>query len=299
MAKFENRSAKVFGQNDLKKIEKMSEEEIFNILKKDIDVIIKQMVAHRQHQRGAKYPSYITNAFANISTARFMLWFVDSKRKELTEEEIDAVRVILMDAYRASTTRKLFSNQMLEYMDRNDMLREAFHTISKKPYKLTKQLKLNKVDADSAKALREELIIQLFCDPMVATRQVARIMNKSNIHDKKKIKFLKMMYGEDNFITMCGRTLCIESANSDFVPMIFTYMATAKKKERKRILRAYATAFKEFKTSCQLLRNEEFYEDNKKIMKKLWKTEDLGFKKAFSHIKPKKNKNAKPTIAKM
>lgn len=294
---FRNRAARRF--NDLQKADLMSEEEVYSILTEDIDTILGQITRHRNHEGGASYPQYINNIFANLSSARFFYEYVHAHVKnkhgkmstDLDKDAILSLKQILADAYRQSTAKNMYQNQALEYQDRNEMLTKAFIRMDQQNYKLTKKLHLD----DNAKARRRELAILVFNrNPALTVKSVARIFNHSTLNEKKKIKLLMRMYHKsakpklsDRFIEMVGGALTIESNSSDFVTMLYDFVAAKKRRKRAPYVRAYAEAFKRNKTYNFRLRGD-FWKHNKPIIKELIEI-DIGYKKAFKPLKPKNN----------
>ena len=78
-SKFANLAARKF--NDVSKVDTMSQRDIYEILNKDIKTILQQFTDYRNHVQGASYPTYVANAFANISTALFFSEYVDDNIK--------------------------------------------------------------------------------------------------------------------------------------------------------------------------------------------------------------------------
>lgn len=285
---FPNRAARKF--NDNPKIDRLSQDEIFEILDEDIDIILQQITDHRNHK--GKYPTYTTQMFGNLSTP---LWFwkyikknVKSKKKgklktDLTEDQIESLKQILANAYKSSATNQY--GQPLEFEERNELLSKAFERLDPKNRKLAKQLKgLNENQV-------RDLLIQVYTDPVLNMRYVHRIINESTSSDKKKLKVLKKMYG-DRFVMAVGAAMTIESNRSDCIEMLFQYVKNMKAKKRAPYVRAYAEAFKTNGTHNSARINKEFKYKNRKIIKEL-KQIDIGYKKAFKNLKgesPKKKK---------
>lgn len=287
---FPNRAARKF--NDNPKIDRLSQDEIFEILDEDIDVILQQITDHRNHK--GKYPTYTTQMFGNLSTP---LWFwkyikknVKSKKKgklktDLSEDQIESLKQLLANAYKSSATNQY--GQPLEFEERNELLSKAFERLDPKNRKLAKQLKgLNENQV-------RDLLIQVYTDPVLNMRYVHRIINESTSSDKKKLKILKKMYG-DRFVMAVGAAMTIESNRSDCIEMLFQYVKNMKAKKRAPYVRAYAEAFKTNGTHNSARINKEFKYKNRKIIKEL-KQIDIGYKKAFKNLKgesPKKKKQS-------
>lgn len=312
---FNNRAARRF--NDPSKIDRMSEKEIYDILMEDIETILAQITAHRNHDRGAKYPTYVNNIFANLSSAKFFYEFAldntENKKKNkvkttLNAEQVLSMKQLLADAYRYSSSNKdAFRGQMQEYKDRLEYISLAFIRYDPVVYEMTKKLKLEKKEG------RRELCIQIYQDPIYAAKSVGRLYNASELTDKKKLKLVRAMYdinpldhikvdgdsdvkseysGKKRFQTLVGATFCVPKNNSDFFDMLFTYVDKLPKRKRAKYIRAYAEAFKIEKSHNKRLEGE-FYDKNKPIIKELIGTKkkkylngiDVGYKKAFKCLK--------------
>ena len=103
---FQNRAAMKFKQPD--KIDLMTQQDIFKIFDDEIDTILDQVTANREHR--GKYPTYVANAFANLSTA---LWFkeyvndhckITKKGKfktDLTDDQVESLRTLLAEPIRS------------------------------------------------------------------------------------------------------------------------------------------------------------------------------------------------------
>ena len=236
--------------------------------------------------------------------------------------EVDALRVIIANAMSASLTGQ-FPNEAPDYAERNEYLAKAFQRLDPVRYKMTKKLKLD------SKMTRRKLIISVFLDPRFEAKRVMNIFDKSSIPNKKKMKILMKLYritdnemdiketrddriGIDDdpnyvpgdmarFAEAIGYILTLESANSDFAEMCIQYVSKCKKSDRRVFLMEFAEAFKVRKTSNFLLRSGDFYDKNRKIMKKLIKM-DVGYRKAFRSLNPTdspvggKRRNNGPTI---
>ena len=265
---FQNRAAKKF--NDAAKADLMSEEEVYDVLEKDIDIIIDQ-VAKNQAQQG-KYPRYVTNIFANISSAKFFYEYVVAFRSDFTKETREALKNIISSAFKDSIMNK-YQFQVLENDDRNNYLRDTFKMLATKDFKIAKRLEL---ETDKTK----ELIIQAYMEPKYSAKQVAKLFDKSNISDKKKMKILRKLYKGERFVDVIGAALTVDFTASDFVHMAYEFIMDKKKKKRSKYLEAYAINFKKVKKAATSLVNTTFVENNKKVIKKLIR-KDRGYKKAF------------------
>lgn len=309
---FNNRAARRF--NDPNKIDRMSEQEIYEILLEDVETILGQITAHRNHDRGAKYPTYVNNIFANLSSAKFFYEYAldntELKKKgkvktALSAEQVLSMKQLLADAFRYSSSNKdAFRGQMQEYKDRLEYLSLAFIRYDPVIYKMTKKLEYDSKEA------RRELCIQIYQDPIYAAKSVGRLFNASRLSDKKKLKLVRKMYnvdpldnirfeesenevkstyeGKKRFQMLVGATFCVPKNNSDFFDMLFTYVDHLKKRKRAKYIRAYAEAYKTEKSHNKRLEGD-FYKKNKDIIKELVGTKkkkylngiDVGYKKAF------------------
>lgn len=280
---FNNRAAKKFKQMD--RVDQIPQDEVFEVLDEDISTILEQVKANRNRQ--GKFPTYVPNMFANLSTALWFKDYVDEhvkvKKKtkiksDLTEDDLESLRQILADAYKKSATN-FYQNQTQEFKDRNELIGEAFIKLYPGVYHMTKKLGLNK-------SQRRELAIQIYGDPVNNMKFVHKLFNNSSVSDKKKLKLLKKMYGKKRFITAVGAAMTVDSNNSDCIAMLYEYMMSKKKKKRAPFIMAYAIAYKKNKSSNFRLSGGEFYSKNKPIIKEL-KQCDIGFKKAFKNLKAK------------
>ena len=290
---FQNRAAMKFKQPE--KIDLMTQQEIFKIFDDEIDTILDQVTANREHR--GKYPTYVANAFANLSTT---LWFklyvkdhckVVKKGKlktDLSDDQIESLRTLIAEAYKKSATNQ-YAQQTQEYDERNKMLGKTFIILYNKVYRLAKKLKIEK-------AYARDLTIQIYGDPINNMRFIHKIFNRSILSDKKKIKLMKKMYNaypKDNpgrFQMAVGSAMTVDSNNSDMIAALYTYMMKLKKKKRAPIIMAYAMAYKKNKSNNFRLTGGEFYKKNKRMIKEL-KRVDIGFKKAFKSLKAKKVKD--------
>lgn len=283
---FSNQAARMFKR--VEKVDLLSQEEIFRVLDDEMQLILDQVSAHRNHERGAQFPDYILNGFANLSTVLYFKKFVKKHVKvkhkkhkivtDLTEDSIQSLRQLLADAYKKSATN-FYSQQTIEFTDRNEMLSRTFVMLDPKNYALTKKLKLKK-------SQRRDLCIQVFGDPVYNMRYIHKTFNESALSDKKKLKLLRKMYGKKRFVTAIGAAMTIDNNNSDMLANLIGYVTGMKKKRRRApYLMAYAIAFKKNKTYNFRLADGDFYRRNKPLIKELKKV-DIGFKKAFRQLKP-------------
>ncbi len=293
---FNNRAAMKFKQPD--KVDLMDQSEIFKIFDDEIEVILDQITANREHR--GKYPTYISNAFANLSTA---LWFkeyvkdhckINKKGKlktDLTDDQIESLRNILADAYKKSATNQ-YAQQTQEFEERNRMLSKTFIILYWDVYQLAKKLKVEE-------HYTRDLAIQIYGDPVNNMRFIHKTFNRSIKSDKKKIKLLKKMYDAypsvkdtdiSRFDQAVGAAMTVDSNNSDMIAALYTYMMKLKKKKRAPIILGYARAYKKNKSNNFRLTGGDFYKASKPIIKEL-KHMDIGFKKAFKDLKAKKVKD--------
>lgn len=298
---FPNKAAKKFKQLD--KVDLMTQQEIFEIFDEEIGTILGQYTAHREHR--GRYPQYVSNAFANLSTALWVYNYVDEHIKikkhgkiktDLSEDELESLRTMIADAYKKSATNQ-YPQQIQEFKERNELLSKAFIKLSPTVYKLTKQLnvksKVKKSLSDTgnkkqlSKSQRRDLTIQIYGDPVNNMRFVHKIFNHSSLSDKKKLKLMKEMYGKERFIDAVGAAMTVDNNNSDCLAMLYDHLMNSKKKKRAKYILAYAKAYKKNKTSNFRLQGGEFYTKNKKMIKELEDRWDIGFKKAFKNLKPK------------
>lgn len=293
---FQNRAAKKFRQLD--EVATMSQRNIFRLLEEEIDTITDQVTKYRNRQ--GKFPMYVLNGFANLSTAK---WFYDylkehvkvtKKNKiktDLEEAKLDAIKEILSRAYKKSVTN-YYANQTQDFADRNMFISKAFIMLDPVNYERTK--KLNNAGAKLTKLQRRDLCVQVYGDPIHNIKFVSGIFDDSNVSDKKKLKLLKKMYG-DRFITAIGAAMTMSSTKSDFLSMCYTFVMDKLRKKKKgktlknraKFVRAYAQAYKYNQSSYFKLKDGKFYEENKPLIKELIKEVDVGYKKAFKHLKPK------------
>ena len=337
---FENLAARKFA--DMGEVPKMSQYRIYSILENDMPVMLEQVAKNRAGVKDAKYPAYIMNAFANLATAKYFYKFIKkhvktkkkSMRTDLSFEQVDALRVIIANAY-MNSQRQVYQSEMLDSGDRNHYLLESFKMLDPVRYRIAKKLRVSyddrRTDSDTkkmnkkrSKAVAKKLIISTFLDPKYEIRKVASLFDNSSISDKKKLKIMRKLYamteeeynmrverdkrlGADKdpnyipgpyarFAKAIGWAFTMESTSSDFPAMCISFVSNQKKRNRIVYLMAYAEAFKERKTSNFLLK-AEFYKPNKKLIKKLIKM-DVGYRKAFDSLKGpvKKQKKDKDAV---
>ena len=284
--KFGNLAARRFGI--IEKVDTIPQEEIFYTLKKDMEIILGQFTANRNKERGAKYPNYMANAFANLSTALFFYKFVKKNYKvkikhgkvkviksKLSKDDLTSIRQILADAYKKSAMG-FYDKQAQEYDDRPKLM-----------------IQVEKFEGLS-KSQRRDLAIQIWGEPIYNMRLVHKVVNESTLSNKKKLKLLRKVYGKKRFVAAAGAALTVESNNSECVGMLYEFINKLSKKKRARYIMAYAEAYKKNKTRYFQV-DDEFFKRNKGIIKEL-KDIDIGYKKAFKSvkakevIKPRKNK---------
>lgn len=282
---FQNKAARKFRQPD--KVDLMSQEEIFEIFDEDIGTILGQVTAARNHT--GKYPTYVANAFANLSTPLWFKLYVEDNCKvkkgklktDLSEDEIESIKTLLAEAYKKSATNQ-YSQQTQEFKERNKILGKTFCILSPEVYKRTKKLKLSK-------SQRRDLTIQIYGDPVNNMRFIHKLFNHSPISERKKLKLARKMYGKKRFIDAVGAAMTVDSNTSDFLVTLYEYMMSLKTRKRAPYVLAYAVAYKKNKSSNYRLSGGDFYKKNRKLIKEL-KDIDIGFKKAFKNLKPKKDK---------
>lgn len=301
---FDNRAARRFAK--IERVDLMSQQEIFEIMDEDISTILGQYTAAREHK--GKFPQYMSNAFANLSTALWVKLYVEEHVKvkqkksgkikvktDLSEDELESLRTMIADAYKKSIL-STYQQQAQELTDRNKLLSKAFIILYPEVYVLTEKLcvKVKKRLLDDSKkrkraltkAQRRDLCIQVYGDPINNIRYVRKLFDNSPLSDKKKLKLLKEMYG-DRFADAVGAAMTVDNNNSDFIAMLYEYLMDAKQKKRAKFVLAYAVAYKKNKTHNFRLEGGDFYKRNKKLMRELEKKWDIGFKKAFAKLKPK------------
>ena len=304
---FSNKAAERFKRLDT--IDLMDQRKIFELLDDEINVILEQVTRKRNHQ--GKFPEYMKNAFANLSTP---LWFYNyvkehvqitkkgKMKSDLSEDDLESLRMLLASAYRCSVSN-FYTNQTQEFKERNELITKAFIKLYPKVYRLALKLKLGDSKKDNRQAARE-LAIQVYGDPVKNMRYIHTIMNNSPLSDKKKMKLFKKMYGK-RFVQAIGAALCIKSSKSDFLATCYEYVDKIKsKKKRAPYILAYVKAYKEIKDNNFRLEDGKFYKKNKKLFKELGKC-DIGFKKAYKKLsdrskreKEKKREEKRREIAK-
>lgn len=287
---FNNRAARKFRDNP--KIDRMSQDEIFEILEEDMTTILQQVTDHRNHK--GKYPTYTGQMFANLSVPLYFYRYIQDHVKpnyrkgkiktDLEADQIESLKQILADAYKRSATMQ-YERQNQEFTDRNKLLSKAFRILDARGWKLTKKLKgLTKVQ-------RRDLLIQAYGDPVLNMRFVHKIINNSSASDKVKLRVLKKLY-KGRFAEAVGAALTVESNRSDSIELLYNYMAKKKAKKRAPYIRAYAEAYKTNGTHNNMWVNNEFAHANRKIIREL-KMIDIGYKKAFKRLKGDVKKKGK------
>lgn len=306
--KFNNRAAKKF--HNPAKVDRLSQEEIFNILNEDISTILQHITDYRNHKPGSAFPDYICNGFGNLSTPLWFYEFVNDHVKikkngklktDLSNDELESIRFILADVYKKSATN-FYAQQTQEFPDRNKLISKTFIRLCPDIYKKLKKLNdgLKKSQIEDGEGINEaqlrDLTVQVYGDPVFNIRFIHKKFNDSNLSDKKKIKLLKSLYGK-RYIKMVGAAMTVDSTSSDFLAMLFDVIDKKSKKKRLKFLKAYADAYKENKTRYFRI-NKEFKKENKKLIKALIEY-DIGYKKAFKGLRsasvkdnPKKDKKS-------
>ena len=288
--KFSNLAARKF--NDMSKVDTMAQKDVFDILEKDIKTILQQFTDYRKRVQGATYPTYVANAFANISTVLFFQEYVDDHVKvtkkdkiksDLDKDELESLRQILAEAYKKSQTN-FYANQAQEYPERNKMISKTFTKLYPKVWARTKKLK------GLSKSQRRDLTIQVYGDPVYNFKFIHKIINQSTVSEKRKLKILKKLY-DKRFVKAVGAAMTVEGNSSDCLAMLYGYMAGLKKKKRAPYILAYAEAYKKNKSRYFRI-DGDFYETNKDIIKEMIKL-DLGFKKSVKNLKSGSTKKDK------
>lgn len=290
---YQNRAAKRFKQLD--NIATMSQEEIFEIFEQDFDTIVEQV-----NEKG-KFPQYLLNAFANISTPLWFKEYIDDhvkvKKKakiktDLDNEAMYALKEILSRAYKKSATN-FYEKQGQEFEDRNKLISKSFIKLEPKLYMLSGKLstKENKI----SELKRRDLCIQVYGNPVHNMKFVFGIFDQSSVSDKKKLKIFQKMYG-DRFETAVGAALTVNNTKSDFLALIYEFVMRGcyknkwskkkKLKARAPFIHAYAKVYKWNQSSYFKLKEGDFYKKNRVLIKQL-KEKDRGFKKAFKNLKGK------------
>lgn len=294
---FQNYAAKRFAQ--IEKIDQYAENDIFDILSKELPIILRQITSAKS---GAQYPEYAVNMFANISAAKFVYQYVQTWDKQIRKTgdsdlmditDVKALRDLVSEAF---IRRDKFVNQKMEEKDRNKLLLKTYAMLDPVGVKRAKKLKLSK-------KLTIELALRIRKPAKFTIDRVGKLFDMSTVSDKKKLKVLKKLTRTDKkFADYIGAALTISKSVTDFVGMAYDVVMPKKEtkkgkmtkkimKRRMPYLRAYATAFKKRRMYNTIL-TDNFYKQNKKLIKKLI-DEDLGFKKAFKILKSKKPHVAK------
>lgn len=287
---FQNRAARRFKDND--KIDLISQNEIFEILDKDMQTILNQVSDHRNRVRDAKYPNYVGNMFANLSTPLFFYGYImdhiritkkDKMKTDLTEDDIMSLKDIIADAYKRSVTRQ-YDKQIQELDDRNKLLLKSFAVLDPKRMRTAKKLKLNK-------HMTRIVAILSYGDPRYNFKQLHKLFNQSSVSDKKKLKVLGKLYGK-RLYNAFGAALTVNAAGSDILATIFSKVERLPRKKRTKVLLAYAEAYKlNGSTYHQLTKEFIKSNGNKKIVRQL-KVADIGYKKAFKRLQSESNRSS-------
>lgn len=272
--------------NDQKRIELMSEEEVFKIFDKDFDTLIKQLSDNLNGVPGAKYPVYASNLFHNPSSAKYISKYVKEFKDEIKEDENEllAIRHLIAMGYKDNTNKQYYQE---DDNIRAELLLKAFNSISAGRIKLAKKLKIKGQDKETNLENAVALAIFSYLN-MDQITKVAQLIDKSEIGNKKKLAIFKKLYGK-RFYSAYGALFTINRQNSFVVYMYEKFMKMNKKK-RTKILFEYATHYKKMKHRAFMLESDDFFRENKRIIKKL-KKKDIGFNKAFTSYK----KDKKPT----
>ena len=279
---FNNRAARKF--REMNRVDLISQSEIFEILDDDMETILKQVTNAREHINGAKYPKYVANMFANLSTPLYFWRYVKDHVKtkkgkwktDLEESDIESLKTLLAEAYKKSVTGA-YSNQGMEWADRNRLILKAFERLtSPKKRKLAESLGLDKHQTRT-------LLIQVYGDPKHNMKYVHKLFNASQKSDKKKFKVFFKLYGKRRFVDAVGAALTVNSADSDFLAMVFEFFRDLSLKKRAPYLMAYAEAFK-LNGSTYHQFTDQFAKENKKLIREL-KMLDIGYKKAFKNLR--------------
>ena len=239
---FQNSAAKKF--KNLELIPTMDQEEIFDTLDDNIDIILEQTKRSLDHM--GKFPMYILNAFANLSTALWFYCYVadgckQKKRKVVVnfdEDDREALKNILYRAYKKSVTN-FFAQQTQEFVHGAKYIYRSFDessVSSKKKLQLLKKLYGDRY-YDALGAL-------LTCNN-----------NKSDL--------IGLAY--DTLMRPKGKK-------------------KRRMKAQLRIMRAYAIAYKTNQTQYFKMAQAECYTKFKDIIGVLI-MKDIGFKKAFKAAK--------------
>lgn len=293
--RFENAAAFVF--RDINRVHLLAQDKIDKVLKSDIDTIMDQMSAFMEQEgkdlpkgvRRVPFPTYILNAFANVSTARWFSEYVQKHvkpkkkgriiRTDLTETQIEALKRIISEAYTRSCTG-FYEKSVQDYARRTRHLTKTFARLDPVNYRISKKLK------GLSKSQRRDLILRIYADPMHNMKFIHRVINEVTIPDSKKLKILRRMYGGERFVQAVGAAMCVEGNNSDCLSMLYEYMVGLKHKKRAPYLKAYAEAYK-FQPGARYFRlyDPKFWDNdhNKEYFEVLTEM-DEGFAKAFEGL---------------
>lgn len=322
---FDNIAASKF--SDMRRVSCMTEFEIVEILNKDFKTVLAQIVANRRGDKKAKYPEYIRNAFANISTARYMYIAVKDaikvsgkkiKKSKLTFPQIDAMRVMIADAI-VSSNRAMYQSEQADQGRRNYLLEKTYRKLDPRRINMARKLfKGAKVDGEEiSKEIVDRratvLCAAMYLDPAMEVSQVIRILGEVNTSlDRDKVmkiikKLLKMTKDEYKirrskdlalgldrdpayiggcyvrFAEFVGYAFTVDRSNSSIIELLIDFVSNTKKNDRKIFIMAFGNAYKRYKKANFHLCTAEFYEQNRKIFKKLADM-DIGYKKAFEAI---------------
>lgn len=322
--KFQNFAAKRL--KDMDHVATMCEEEIYDILRKDVKVILEQISDYQEtqecgsyHERKKKsnhkgfspYPNYTKNIFANLSGVKFFYELVYMWKEgdvDLDKRERNAIKMLLSTAYR-DTISKTKIYPVLDDEYRCEMICESFRILDKKHYKMALKLtsyetikasRLKRPDSDKSreeirreKEIKKAKSIAAACELAIQLFQdpkyTARVVIRE--FDRRSMSTKKKMkllkkMYGKRYNSACGAILGIEGGSSDTVGDVKDAIAKMKKKDRVEVLQAYGDYFKRFGKRSFLL-DSRFYKKHKKIIKKLIR-EDIGYKKAFAGMKNKK-----------
>lgn len=292
---FQNLAARKFKR--LEKVDTMAQGEIFDILSTDISTILSQITNYRENH--GKFPQYLPNAFANLSTVLWFHLYVKEHCKvkkgklktDLSKDEVKSLLFILADVYKKSAIN-FYAQQTQEFVRRNELLSKTFKKLAPDQYKLAKKFGLSK-------SKTRELIIQIYGDPVSNMRFVYKLIDQADptLSNKKKIKLLKKLYGK-RFIKAVGAAMTVSKNDSDTLQLLFEYFSKKKAKKRAKFILAYAEAYKENKSYNFRMSEPKFYKKNKDIFKELVDL-DIGFEKSVTKLgdrakearEPKENKD--------
>lgn len=264
--------------NDQRRIELYSESEVYDLFDKDFETLLKQLSDNLLEVAGAKYPVYTQMLFHNPSVARYIYDYIKSYKDELSKEELLALRHLVATGYKDTMSKQYLS---LDDDIRKEYLLKSFRKITGKRIRIARRLKLSAEDKDMKLDSATALAIYSFLS-IDQIGRVATMFDKSEVKNSVKMKIFKKLYG-DRFKSAYGALFTIDRDN-DFVSFMFDKFMKSSKKDRKKVLFFYATHFKKQKHKSHLLESDAFFKKNKKITKKLGKS-DVGFKKAFKPYK--------------